>query len=121
MNNLEDELLKIASIYGIDKNEILDLTLGEINSIVEAKREKESEDLKIKAAMLYSFGLLMTKMISSTLNGGSIPDLFSSFPYLFPEELKEAEKERQRELEKTEDEKLKEQMIKLMNNFNNKR
>lgn len=117
--NFERELTRIANFYGVDSEAIQDLTMAEIQDLIDAKNERKKDDMRTLACLFYCNAMLIRSVMGSLLDKNvKIPELMEAFPFLWEEELKQ--KKAEKEAEKTADEKIYEAMLIKMMNLNKK-
>lgn len=117
MNNLETEIEKIAYAYDLDPEDVKDLTIGEICTMLDSKKEKNKEQMKDLAALLYCHAALMRVAIGSLLDKNvNMPSIEEAFPFLWDQQETELEKEARKEA----DEEIYNKMMMRMLNINKK-
>lgn len=110
------QLFKEAIKYEIGITEFWDLTLYEIEIILEAKREEKEAEAKEKILYNYNLASIITTQISCILAGKKPPSLYEAYPDLFVEEEKNNEENKPQFWEI-----YKEQMLDFANRHNRKR
>lgn len=77
-----DELLPACVKFGMSIKEYWELTLGEINTYIEANVEKDKDSL----ARDYNLSTMIASFVNCAIGGHEIPNMFEVFPSLFTQE-----------------------------------
>ncbi len=68
---------------GIDVREYWDYTLGEINTVIKAKKELMEAEEKSSISKMYITASMTAQFVGRMLNGKSIPSLYELFPNVY--------------------------------------
>ena len=94
-------MLDNALDWGISEDQFWNMTIGELERLVDSKRRIEKHKAKERATFDYTLALLIGKAVRGSTEEHPFPDLYEVYPNLFLEEAvkrEEEEAERQAQL-----------------------